>query len=359
MTKRPRLTPAIADVRRAVRASLQNLPDDSLVLVALSGGPDSLALALATAFEARRLGLRAGAVIVDHGLQSGSADVAAAASGTATSLGLDPVLVRTVRVGTTGGLEAAARTARYAALEVARQETGAECVLLGHTLDDQAETVLLGLARGSGATSLRGMAAASGHHRRPLLGIRRVTTVQCCADAGFIPFNDPHNLDSRFTRVRIRREVLPVLETALGPGIAEALARTAEQLREDADALDLFAAEMIEELAEPAEAGISLPVASLASNPAALRNRLIRLAVAGEFHVSLSRAQTLLVSGLVTDWHGQNAVALPGIRVERRAGLIIFESTRGMPRADRPHAGKPRIDGLDSVLTDHASPDRE
>ena len=318
MTTRPRLTPAIADTRRAVRAVL---PAEGVVLVALSGGPDSLALAAATAFEAAG---RAGAVIVDHGLQEGSAAVAAHAAEQASLLGLDPVIVTTVTVGSAGGPEAAAREARYRALSEVATAQGAAAVLLGHTLDDQAETVLLGLARGSGAASLQGMDAVSGIYRRPLLGIRRSTTVQACEDAGLTPWIDPHNSDPAYTRVRVRESVLPTLERELGPGIAEALARTAEQLREDSSALDHFAEEIVEELAEIAEAGISLPVSALASNPAALRQRLIRLAVQGEFHVSLSRAHTLEVARLVTDWHGQGPLHLPGLRVSREAGLIVF-----------------------------------
>jgi tRNA(Ile)-lysidine synthase len=323
--RRPRLTPAIADVRRAVRTAL---PESGLVLVALSGGPDSLALAAATAFEATRAGVGAGAVIVDHALQPGSADVAARAAQQARDLGLDPVLVRSVVVGTEGGPEAAARSARYLALDAAATEMGAPLVLLGHTLDDQAETVLLGLARGSGATSLHGMAALSGIYARPLLGIRRVTTVQFCLDSGLEPWTDPQNSDVAFSRVRVRNEVLPLLERELGPGVAEALARTAEQLREDSDALDHFAEEIAEELADLAESGISLPVRALATNPAALRQRLIRLAVESEFHVSLSRAQTLEVARLVTHWHGQKALDLPGVRVERQGGLLIFTATK-------------------------------
>jgi tRNA(Ile)-lysidine synthase len=327
MTTRPRLTPAIADIRRAVRASVVELVETGqgkpFVLVALSGGPDSLALAAATAFEAAG---HAGAVIIDHGLQEGSAEVANRAAEQARVLGLDPVNVRQVEVGNAGGPEAAARDARYAALADVAHETGAVAVLLGHTLDDQAETVLLGLARGSGATSLQGMEPVSGIYRRPLLGIRRSTTVQACADAALEPWSDPQNEDPAFTRVRVRRTVLPLLETELGPGVAEALARTAEQLREDAAALDHFAEEIVEELADIAEAGISLPVSALASNPPALRQRLIRLAVQGEFHVSLSRAHTLEVARLVTDWHGQKALDLPGLRVERQGGLIIFSA---------------------------------
>ncbi|MET1044901.1 MAG: tRNA lysidine(34) synthetase [Microbacteriaceae bacterium] len=363
---RPRLTPAMADVRRAVRQSLRPL-SGGVVLVALSGGADSLALAAATAFEARRAGIRAGAVIVDHALQDRSADVAAQAARQATDLGLDPVIVTRVFVDGEGGPEAAARDARYRAIGDAAARTGAVAVLLGHTLDDQAETVLLGLARGSGAASLQGMApsatlaipaapvptpgalpvpgevgesvlpdASEGPHSRPharprdiqllrpLLGIRRATTRQFCADSGLTPWDDPHNDDPGYTRVRVRSRVLPLLEAELGPGVAEALARTADQLREDNAALDRFADEMAEELAEIAEAGISLPVGALAANPPALRNRLIRLAVQSEFHVSLSRQHTLEIARLVTDWHGQGPLEAPGIRVERAGGLIVF-----------------------------------
>lgn len=337
-SRRPRLTPAIADVRRAVRTALSGLADPTrsavdgaLVLVALSGGADSLALAAAAAFEAPRAGLRAGAVIVDHGLQDGSADVAARAARQAEALGLGPVLVRQVSVGTVGGPEAAAREARYRAFTDAAAEVGARAILLGHTLDDQAETVLLGLARGSGATSLQGMAASAALNSqsattliRPLLGIRRAATAQFCADSGLDYWSDPHNTDPAYSRVRVRESVLPLLEAELGPGVAEALSRTAEQLREDAAALDHFAEEVAEELAEIAEAGISLPVAALAANPPALRHRLIRLAVQSEFHLSLSRQHTLEVARLVTDWHGQGPLDLPGIRVERAGGLIVF-----------------------------------
>ena len=294
------------------------------MLVALSGGPDSLALAAATAFEAAG---RAGAVIVDHGLQEGSAAVAERAAEQARELGLDPVLVVRVEVGVEGGPEAAARDARYRALSEAAASTGASAVLLGHTLDDQAETVLLGLARGSGAASLQGMESVSGIYRRPLLGIHRSVTEQACEDAGLSPWTDPQNADPAFTRVRVRTAVLPLLERELGPGVAEALARTAEQLREDAAALDHFAEELIEELADVAEAGISLPVSALEANPPALRQRLIRLAVLGEFHVSLSRQHTLEVARLVTDWHGQKPLDLPGLKVERRGGLIVFSAS--------------------------------
>jgi tRNA(Ile)-lysidine synthase len=326
MPDRPRLTPATADVRRAVRSSLADLAADSLVLVALSGGPDSLALAAATAFEAPRAGLRAGAVVVDHGLQPGSADVALAAAAQATALGLGPVVVRRVDVGDEGGPEAAAREARYRALREVTVETGAVAVLLGHTLDDQAETVLLGLARGSGPTSLHGMDEVRGPWRRPLLAVRREATRASCTDQGLTPWLDPHNDDPSYARVRVRRTVLPLLERELGPGVAEALARTAAQLREDSEALDHFAEEQAEEVADHAEAGISLDVRALAADPAALRQRLIRLAVEGEFGVVLSRVQTLEVARLVTHWHGQGAVSLPGVTVVRTGGVLHFSA---------------------------------
>ena len=200
-------------------------------------------------------------------------------------------------------------------------------VLLGHTLDDQAETVLLGLARGSGTASLAGMPARTGRYVRPLLGIRRATTRQACLDAGLTPWDDPHNADPAYARVRVRERVLPVLEAELGPGVAEALVRTAEQLREDDEAFTSQIDELIEELCEPAEAGIAVSVGALAANPAALRQRIIRHVVASEFGISISRTQTLEVARLVTDWHGQGPIDLPrGIRAAREQGRIVFSA---------------------------------
>lgn len=323
---RPRLTPAVADIRRAVRASLDELDPGALVLVALSGGADSLALAAAVAFEAERGGRRAGAIVVDHGLQDGSADVARQAAGQAHALGLAPVLIEIVSVLPGGeGPEAAARTARYRAFDDAVEATGAAAVLLAHTLDDQAETVLLGLARGAGAASLHGMAAVSGVLRRPLLGIRRASTRAACADAGLEPWDDPHNDDPRYTRVRVRATVLPVLEDELGPGVAEALARTADQLREDGDALDAMALDWALELVGQNDEGhVTVDARGLAADPPALRQRIIRLVVQNEFGVALSRTQTLAVAALVTDWHGQKGVDLPGVHATRHATTLTF-----------------------------------
>jgi len=324
MDHRPGLDPSVAEVRRAVRAALERA--DGPVAVALSGGPDSLALAAATAFEAARAGIRAEAVVIDHGLQEGSDAVAAAAAEKARALGLGARVVR-VEVGSTDGPEAAARAARYAGLAAAAVEIGADVVLLGHTLDDQAETVLLGLARGSGGLSLAGMPAerrdATGPiWARPLLAVRRHTTVAACAAQGLDPWTDPHNADPAYSRVRVRNRVMPVLETELGPGVAEALARTAEQLREDAEAFQDMIDETIEDIVEHAEAGISISVAALSANPAALRNRIVRYVVDSEFGVSLSRAQTLEIARLATDWKGQGPIDLPGC-LARRVGARI------------------------------------
>lgn len=330
MPDRPRLTPAVADLRRAVRAGFDGLERGSLVLVALSGGADSLALAAAVAFEAPRAELRAGVVIVDHGLQEGSDGVARRAAEQAHALGLAPVLVEVVTVQEgEDGPEAAARAARYRALADALEATGAAAVLLGHTLDDQAETVLLGLARGAGAASLHGMAPVSGPLRRPLLGLRRATTRAACADAGLEPWDDPHNDDVRYSRVRVRRSVLPVLEDELGPGVAEALARTAEQLREDGDALDAMALDWALELVGQNDDGhVTVDARGLAADPPALRQRIIRLVVSNEFGVSLSRAQTLAVAALVTDWHGQKGVDLPGVLATRSGPDLVFAPAR-------------------------------
>ena len=236
--------PAVAQARAGVRHCLGDLEPGDLALAACSGGADSLALAAALAHVAPRLGLRCGGVTVDHGLQDGSDAHAARVARTLGAMGLDPV--RRVRVTVdglpgAGGPEAAARQARYTALDQVAHETGAAVVLLGHTLDDQAETVLLGLARGSGARALAGMPARRGRFRRPLLGLSRATLREACLAQRLDPWDDPHNSDPSFTRVRVRHQVLPVLEEALGPGVAGALARSASQLSADCEALDAIA----------------------------------------------------------------------------------------------------------------------
>lgn len=306
----------VAQLRAVVAAFARtHLGDDTHWCVGLSGGADSLAL---TAVAAR---LRpTTALIVDHGLQAGSADVAERASEQAVTLGCVDAQILPVDVGTAGGPEAAARTARYGALQTARH--GAP-VLLGHTLDDQAETVLLGLGRGSGARSLAGMRAHDPPWCRPLLGIRRETTVAACAELGLAPWQDPHNSDPRFTRVRLRSEVLPLLEQVLGGGVAEALARTAAALREDTEALDAAAAAVV----LPAEA---LPIADLHGLAAAVRRRVIRSWLLAGGACDLTDAQIRSVDALVTDWRGQGGVAVPGglsrerLFAGRRNGTLVL-----------------------------------
>jgi tRNA(Ile)-lysidine synthase len=319
--------PEVAVVRNAVRACVADLAPGDLVLAACSGGPDSLALAAALAFVAPRAELRAGGISVDHGLQDGSSSRAAAAGSAMAALGLDPVRAIAVSVGDAGGPEAAARTARYDALERTAAELGAAAVLLGHTLDDQAETVLLGLARGSGARSLAGMPPRRGVYRRPLLTVRRSVTVAACAALGLDPWHDPHNADRRFARVRVRLDALPALEAALGPGVAEALARTAGQLREDAEVLERIASE---ELTRVVDTGLSAD--SLAVLPGAVRSRMLRSAAlaAGCPAGALTAAHVARIEQLVTGWHGQRWVDLPGgVRAIRREGQLILAAVDG------------------------------
>ena len=315
-----RLAPTVATIRNAVRASIADLAPGALVLAACSGGADSLALAAALAFVGPRDGLRAGGVTVDHGLQEGSAGRAAAVAAVLAELGLDPVRSIAVTVGEAGGPEAAARAARYAAIQQVADEAGAAAVLLGHTLDDQAETVLLGLARGSGTRSLAGMPPRRGVYRRPLLEIRRAQTDAACAAQGLDPWRDPHNDDRRFARTRVRLDVLPVLEAALGPGVAEALARTATQLRADADVLDGITARQ-------SSGSAPLAAADLAELPDAIRTRVLRSAAvaAGCPSGALSSAHVRRLDELVTSWHGQRWVDLPGgVRAARRDGQVLF-----------------------------------
>ncbi|MER7504761.1 tRNA lysidine(34) synthetase TilS [Nonomuraea pusilla] len=320
--------PAVADVRRAVRESLADLGRGALVLAACSGGADSLALAAALGFVAPRAGLRAGLLTVDHGLQAGSRERAARVAALAPGLGLDVAEVLAVTVGTAGGPEAAAREARYAALGEAADRLGAAAVLLGHTRDDQAETVLLGLARGSGPRSLSGMAPVAGRYRRPFLDLPRSATVAACRALGLDPWDDPHNDDPRFTRVRVRRRVLPVLEEELGPGVAEALARTARLAREDADALDGWAESAYRNCAlSDIPEKVTLSVRELEALPDAVRRRVLRRAAiaAGAPSGALSATHVLALDRLVTHWRGQKAVDLPGgLSALRRYGTLIL-----------------------------------
>jgi tRNA(Ile)-lysidine synthase len=240
------------------------------------------------------------------------------------SLGLEAA-VYTVHVGSRGGTEASARDARYAALEGARPHPDSP-VLLGHTLDDQAETVLLGLGRGSGARSLAGMRAWSAPWLRPLLGVRRACTVEACAEAGTQVWDDPHNADPRFTRSRLRHEVLPLLDDVLGGGVAEALARTAAQLRDDDAALSEWASgvdssgdpddspDRVDGPADDRPDGVTsvFPVAALSGLPPAVRRRVLREWLRDSGARALTDERLRAADDLVGRWRGQGGPAIGG-----------------------------------------------
>lgn len=312
-------------MRNAVDAFFErhNVMSDSTVLVAVSGGADSMALAMAAQFVGAKRGIRVAAAIIDHGLQSASAEVAERTAEALRARGFETAVVRQVEVGNDGGPEAAAREARYLGLMSIATEIGAAMVLTGHTRNDQAESVILGLTRGSGPGSVRGMPSFDGLIGRPLLDVTRETTVDACVAEGIEPWDDPHNDDPSFTRVRIRNGIIPSLESELGPGIVDALARTAELLRDDDDALDLLAAGMARTVLTT-EGEVSLDVAGTASKPRALRTRLIRLAAAEAFLSTLSHAQTVAVDALLVDWHGQKPIDVTGGSVVRQDGRLIF-----------------------------------
>lgn len=310
---------------------LDPLDPGATVVVACSGGADSLALLSATIFEGHKRSLRVVAVTVDHGLQDGSAAHAERVVGQMASMGADETMTATVTVAATGvGPEAAAREARYAVLEEIAERLSAARVLLGHTLDDQAETVLLGLTRGSGGRSLAGMRRGFDGFARPLLDVRRDDTVTACEVEGLAAWDDPHNSDPSFTRVRVRNTILPLLEDELGPGVARSLARTADQLRDDMALLDELADQVLARVASPH--GLSIPLLTL--QPPALRRRVIRAAAlaAGAPPGELFHEHVLAVDALLTDWRGQKWIDLPGhLRAVRRDVLLVLERA---PSAD-------------------------
>ncbi|MGP9537454.1 tRNA lysidine(34) synthetase TilS [Brachybacterium sp. AOP43-C2-M15] len=354
--------PVIARSRTAVRAALtarlEQLADGTAVghlaprlLVGLSGGADSLALLVTTVWVASRMGLEVEAGIVDHGLQDGSAQVAERARVQAQHLGAEArVLGVSVDPEASGGIESAARTARHDALEALREERGALAVLMAHTLDDQAEQVLMGLSRGAGPRALAGIPRVRGPLLRPFLGsgrdestaLRRADTEEICRLHDLEWWEDPMNEDTSLLRSRVRHRALPLLREILGEQIDENLARTADLVRPDVDHLDAEAEELLAALrrdgGELREEGdlLLLDVHGLAAAPAPLRTRILRDAsrsaerahradrAAGSTK-SLLRRQVLAIDALVVSWHGQAAVSVPGrIEVARRDGLLVW-----------------------------------
>ena len=308
------------DLRQGILASLSDLEAGDLVLVGLSGGADSLSLLKCALHVGSERTISVGAVIIDHQLQAESANTSNRVARIARELGADPVLIINVDVAkgaSSGGMEAAARNARRITFNNVLTEHKAKAILLGHTLEDQGETVLLGLARGSGARSLSGMRAKEGIYRRPFLGITRQIVRDEVADLDV--FEDPHNSDLKYSRVRVRNLVLPVMETQLGPGVTQALARSADLLRDDADALDALARFEITRVGDD--------VNLLGALPRAIRTRVIRqLAITNGCPINdLTRDHVLAVDALLTNWHGQGALNLPGaVSVERRHDRLTF-----------------------------------
>jgi tRNA(Ile)-lysidine synthase len=340
-----RLAPAVAAGRAAVRRALSGLPAGSLVLVACSGGADSLALASATQHVARRLKLRAGLVTVDHGLQEGSGRRAAELVAWAAEACLVPSLAVPVTVdGRPGGPEAAARQARYEALAQAAQECSAAAVLLAHTREDQAETVLLAMARGAGPRGIAGMPAQrvidGVLFLRPFLDIPRAQTREACAALGLTVWDDPHNADGSFARTRVR-EALPVLAELLGPDVVDNLARTARLVAQDTVALDEFATSAAWPLTDPEG---TMHANGLRELPAALRTRILRkLALRlGAPGSALASSHIDALDAIVTDWHGQGPVALPGgARVARQGNKIIPVPAGAKLPAEAPVPAQP------------------
>ncbi|NUL47694.1 tRNA lysidine(34) synthetase TilS [Cellulosimicrobium funkei] len=332
--------------------------------MALSGGADSLALTVAAAEAVRtratpELAAGVGAVIVDHGLQAGSADVARRAAAVALALGLDPVAVERVEVPAAGeGPEAEARAARHAALDAAARRLGSNAVLLAHTRDDQAEQVLLGLARGSGTRTLAGMPRRRGMLLRPLLELTRRDTEAICRWAGLRWWEDPTNADPAYLRSRIRTRVLPALEDpqhGLGPGLSAALARSADIAAEDAAALEAWAGRELDRLRtmteapgqtrgaqpgsgptpgtateapglRPASCPVSLPMEELAALPDAIRYRVIASAVVAAGGERPSRERVLAVDRLVATRSAGGSSAGP---VELAGGVVSHRRTAG------------------------------
>jgi tRNA(Ile)-lysidine synthase len=331
MVIRARLTPQVAATRRAVRELIQDLTPGSTILVALSGGADSLALASAASFEAKKLKLQIAAIIIDHGLQKGSDKVALKARGRCEALGIEQVVIEKVTVRKTGdGLEAQARESRYKGIEKVRQRLGASYVLLGHNLNDQAETVLLGLARGSGLRSISAMAKIDQERKllRPFLDIPSADLRQACEDQGIEYWNDPHNKDDRFLRVRVRK-LAESLEKTLGPGFASALARTAEIARESDDALSELARELVTRAkAKSSAKEAQFEIEPLKLAPQALRRKALHLICQNAGAKNLSRAQVLQIEQLITTWKGQKSSVISGITVERVANQLVVTSRR-------------------------------
>ncbi|WP_102159206.1 tRNA lysidine(34) synthetase TilS [Zhihengliuella halotolerans] len=373
-----RLPPQLAAARRAVLAavsawrdagfpgaSVASQYDDAAtdapapessphVLLAVSGGADSMALAATAAFLVHASHFGASAVLVDHGLQPGSADAVAAAAERVRAMGLSAVVVRASVP--EPGTEEQARHARYRELEAAAAEIEAEtgrpvAILTGHTLSDQAEQVLLGLARGSGTRSVAGIPAARGRVLRPFLGVSgagsraeglwRGDTEFVCAHESIEVWDDPTNAERDALRNRVRLDVLPALEEQLGPGFAASLARTAGLAAADADHLDALAGVAYAGAVVREGPGVVvLDLAAVRALPAALGRRVLRSAAQAAGGEAPTYERTLALERLVAGAGSAGPVQLAGHVVARRlrdgrghghAGpILLVQAARGI-----------------------------
>lgn len=316
----------LTQARLAVRQSLSSLNPGDQVVVAVSGGADSLLLAHCLKIEGSELALVIHAVVIDHQLQENSNEVALQAKQTLNDLGINEVTIIQVNVEKRDGIEADARKARYDALNSYAKKIGAAAIFLGHNEDDLAESVLLGLTQGSGTKSLAGMAEQEIRENgllylRPFLTLTRDEIEKGCAESRISFWSDPHNQDERFTRVKIRRRILPLMESEIGPGIKAALARSARIFREDSQALDSLATEVFSAIADPTSIDIEL----LEPLPGAVRKRVIRTALASLGASRVSAEQLGWVDALISQWHGQKEVALPaGVTARRESGRLAL-----------------------------------
>lgn len=316
--------PSVAAVRNAVRDALDVCEIGTRVWVACSGGPDSLALAAAAGFAGRKDGYLTGAIIVDHGLHPDSAQIAERAAAQVRRAGVHTVFIERVTVGRDGGLESAARTARYQALNARIDAEGGlnPQLLTGHTMDDQAETVLLALARGSGARALSGIPARRGRIVRPFLSLRRKDTLAACQSLGLDPWHDPSNtVTDGPRRSALRTQVMPALVDVLGPGVVSGLARSAALLQADADELDRQTRSAI----GPGSDGKDWTCDSLAALPDAIRSRMIKMMAESQGAGPLTAAHVGAIDQLVVGYRGQGAVSLPGgFEARREYGRLVI-----------------------------------
>jgi tRNA(Ile)-lysidine synthase len=301
------------EMQNAVQNLLKNFDAGDYVLVGCSGGADSLALVWTTSVVGKRLELKVGAIIVDHQLFPESNDVALNAKKQCEELGIQEVIIKKVNVEHNHeGLEAAARIARYEAFENVLHETNAQAILLAHTQDDQAETVLMRLTRGSGAKSLSGMAQVSGKYLRPFLHLRKKLVHDSLDLIGLKAWQDPANTDHQFLRVKVRHELMPKIIEVLGESAISSLDKTSQLLRLDNQALEELAQQFFESQKDVKTNG--LEISELEKLPEAIRTRVLRIfAIASGVHPGpFSFEHIEAIDALVKNWHGQGNVDLPG-----------------------------------------------